>query len=97
MVQPSLGSNEHSPSPPPPIPIVEEADPNTNPTISHQENPSPKPSNSLWFTFDDIPKAKWPAKFQEFSAWIDVQMLKAGATIQIVFKEFSYWIFKRLL
>ncbi|WP_330942657.1 hypothetical protein, partial [Streptococcus anginosus] len=33
--------------------------------------PQPKvsnPSNGPWFTFDDIPRIKWPARFQEFSA-----------------------------
>ncbi|KAH9744194.1 hypothetical protein KPL70_003586 [Citrus sinensis] len=76
MVQPSTGSNDLSPSSPPPT------------TPSH-DNP-PKPSNGPWFTFDDIPKIKWPVRFQEFSAWIDVQMLSTGATTQTVLKEFSF-------
>ena len=99
MAQPLTGSNDHSPSSPPQTPIVEEADFDTNPT-PHQENSSSKPSNGPWFTFDDIPRVKWPAKFQEFSAWIDVQMFRIGATppnnpqgIQFSF----YWIFKRLI
>ncbi|KAH9744195.1 hypothetical protein KPL70_003586 [Citrus sinensis] len=70
------GSNDLSPSSPPPT------------TPSH-DNP-PKPSNGPWFTFDDIPKIKWPVRFQEFSAWIDVQMLSTGATTQTVLKEFSF-------
>ena len=65
MVQPLIGSNDPSLSSPPQTPIVEEADFNTNPT-PHQENSSFKPSNSPWFTFDDIPRVKWPARFQEF-------------------------------
>ena len=81
VVQPSSGSNEPSPSSPPQTPIVEEADSNTNPA-PHQENSSSssKPSNGPWFTFDGIPRVKWPSRFQEFSAWIDVQMLRTGAT-----------------
>ncbi|GAY66328.1 hypothetical protein CUMW_247850 [Citrus unshiu] len=88
-VQPSTGSNNPSPFSPPPTPIIEEADSDRIPTASRQENSSPKPSNNPWFTFDDIPKVKWPARFQEFSAWIDVQMLKAGAITQTVLKKFS--------
>ncbi|KAH9780744.1 hypothetical protein KPL71_008201 [Citrus sinensis] len=88
MVQPSTGSNEPSPSSPPQTPIVEEADSDTN-SAPHQENSPHKPSNGPWFTFDDIPRVKWPAIFQEFSAWIDVQMLRTGATTQTVLKEFS--------
>ena len=79
MVQPSIGSNDPFPSYPPTAPIVEEAKLDTNPTTPSHDNP-PKPSNGPWFTFDDIPKVKWPVRFQEFSAWIDVQMLRTGAT-----------------
>ena len=88
-VQPSTGSNNPSPFSPPPTPIIEEADSDIILTASRQENYSPKPSNNPWFTFDDIPKVKWPARFQEFFAWIDVQMLKAGAITQTVLKKFS--------
>ena len=89
VVQPSTGSNDLSPSSPPPTtPIVEEAESDTNPTTPFHENP-PKPPNGSWFTFGDIPKVKWPIRFQEFSAWIDVQMLRTGATSQTVLKEFS--------
>ena len=35
---------------------------------------SSKPSSTPWFTFDDIPRQKWPARYQEFAPWIDVQM-----------------------
>ncbi|KAH9686216.1 hypothetical protein KPL70_014290 [Citrus sinensis] len=67
MVQPSTASNDPSPSSPPQTHIVEEADFDTNHT-PHQENSSSKLSNGPWFTFDDIPRIKWPARFQEFSA-----------------------------
>ncbi|KAH9649376.1 hypothetical protein KPL70_025954 [Citrus sinensis] len=88
MVQPSTGSNDPLSSSPPQTPIVEEADSDTNPT-PHRENSSSKPSNGPWFTFNDIPRVKWPTRFQEFSAWINVQMLRTRATTQTVLKEFS--------
>ncbi|XP_024039398.1 uncharacterized protein LOC112098030 [Citrus clementina] len=72
MAQPSTRSNDPSSSSPPQTPIVEEADSDTNPQAPHQENSSAKPSNGLWFSFDDVPKVRWPTRFQEFSAWIDV-------------------------
>ena len=50
---------------------------------------APKPSNGPWFTLDDIPKAKWPSRLQEFTAWIDIQMLKPGSSVQSVLREFS--------
>ena len=89
MVQLSTRSNDPSPSSPPPTtPIVEEVESDTNPTTPSHDNP-PKPSNGPLFTFDSIPKVKWPVLFQEFSACIDVQMLRTGATSQTVPKEFS--------
>ncbi|KAH9671342.1 transcription factor-like protein DPB [Citrus sinensis] len=89
MVQPSTGSNDPSlSSPPPTTPIVEEVESDTNPTTPSHDNP-PKPFNSPWFTFDDIPKVQWPVRFQEFSVWIDVQMLRPGAITQTVLKELS--------
>ena len=33
---------------------------------------STKPSSASWFTFDDIPRHKWPARLQEFTAWINL-------------------------
>ncbi|KAH9686205.1 hypothetical protein KPL70_014286 [Citrus sinensis] len=58
MAQPSTRSNDPSSSSPPQTPIVEEADSDTNPQAPHQENSSAKPSNGLWFSFDDVPKIK---------------------------------------
>ena len=89
MVQPSTGSNDPSSSSPPQTPIAGEADSDTNPITPDQEKSFTKPSTNPWFTLDDIPKVKWPARFQEFSAWIDVQMLRTGATSQTILKEFS--------
>ncbi|KAH9649361.1 hypothetical protein KPL70_025949 [Citrus sinensis] len=83
------GSNDPSPSSPPlTTPIIEEVESDTNPTTPSYDNP-PKPSNGLLFTFDNIPKVKWSVRFQEFSTWIDVQMLRTGASSQTVLKEFS--------
>ncbi|KAK9192894.1 hypothetical protein WN944_003587 [Citrus x changshan-huyou] len=48
-----------------------------------------KPSNGLWFTFDDIPTTKWRERLQELSAWINLQMLAPDATTQSVLREFS--------
>ena len=50
---------------------------------------SQKPSNGPWFTFDDIPSSKWCERLTEMSAWIDLQMLRAGATTQSVLREFA--------
>ena len=36
---------------------------------------SHRPSNGLWFTFDDIPSSKWRERVQEMSAYIDLQMI----------------------
>ena len=47
-----------------------------------------KPSSASWFTFDDIPHHKWPARLQEFAAWIDLQGTKPNAQPQAVLREF---------
>ena len=58
---------------PPPLPLKRQLLRKQIPIPTpHQENSSAKPTNSLWFTFDYIPKVKWLAIFQEFSTWIDV-------------------------
>ncbi|KAH9752102.1 hypothetical protein KPL71_014562 [Citrus sinensis] len=49
---------------------------------------STKPSSASWFTFDDIPRHKWPARLQEFTAWIDLQGTKPNAQSQAVLREF---------
>ena len=38
--------------------------------------------------FDDIPTVKWREKLSEMSAWVDLQMIRSGATIESVLKEF---------
>ena len=51
-------------------------------------NHSTKPSSASWFTFDDIPHHKWPARLQEFAAWIDLQGTKPNAQPESVLREF---------
>ncbi|KAH9680125.1 hypothetical protein KPL71_026425 [Citrus sinensis] len=62
----------------------------TNHPPSAQTNPSSqKSSNGPWFTFDDLPSHKWRDRLNEMSAWIDLQMLRTGATTQSVLREFA--------
>ncbi|KAH9698103.1 hypothetical protein KPL71_023883 [Citrus sinensis] len=62
----------------------------TNHPSSAQTNPSSqKLSNGPWFTFDDLPSHKWRDRLNEMSAWIDLQMLRTGATTQSVLREFA--------
>ena len=78
--------------------IVDESSDDNNDDQGSQTEPVPpippvsenssKPSSSLWFTFDDIPRHKWQARHQEFAAWIDVQMTRPHAQTQNVIREF---------
>ncbi|KAH9680087.1 hypothetical protein KPL71_026412 [Citrus sinensis] len=62
----------------------------TNHPSPAQTNPcSQKSSNGPWFTFDDLPSHKWRDRLNEMSAWIDLQMLRTGATTQSVLREFA--------
>ncbi|KAH9686199.1 hypothetical protein KPL70_014281 [Citrus sinensis] len=49
---------------------------------------STKPSSASWFTFDDIPHHKWPARLQEFTAWIDLQGTKPNVQPQAALRDF---------
>ncbi|KAH9716979.1 hypothetical protein KPL71_021656 [Citrus sinensis] len=83
-------------------PIVEESSSDTEnqadnrPTQTEPEpsmpppifNHSTKPSSASWFIFDDIPRHKWPARLQEFAAWIDLQGTKPNAQLENVLREF---------
>ncbi|KAH9698077.1 hypothetical protein KPL71_023870 [Citrus sinensis] len=79
-------------------PIVEDSSSDTenkaSPTEPEPSMPPPvldhstKPSSASWFTFDDIPRHKWPARLQEFSALIDLQGTKPNAQPQAVLHEF---------
>ncbi|KAH9769355.1 hypothetical protein KPL71_011965 [Citrus sinensis] len=51
-------------------------------------NHSTKPSSASWFTFDDIPRHKWPTHLQEFTTWIDLQGTKPNAHPKSVLREF---------
>ncbi|KAH9697741.1 hypothetical protein KPL71_023732 [Citrus sinensis] len=62
----------------------------TNQPPPTQTNPSSqKSSNGPWFTFDDLPSHKCRDRLNEMSAWIDLQMLRPGATTQSVLREFA--------
>ncbi|KAH9697764.1 hypothetical protein KPL71_023747 [Citrus sinensis] len=62
----------------------------TNHPPPTQTNPSSqKSSNGPWFTFDDLPSHKWRDRLTKMSAWIDLQMLRPGATTQSVLREFA--------
>ena len=76
-----------SSSPPPETSIVDESAADTELTAPAPD-PTPRPTTSPWFTFDDIPKLKWAYRFQEFSARIDVQMIRPGTNTQSVLREF---------
>ncbi|KAH9780505.1 hypothetical protein KPL71_008105 [Citrus sinensis] len=91
--QPTQGQTSHT-EPYDDIPFeVEEEMPEssaTNQPPPTQTNPSSqKSSNGPWFTFDDLPSHKWRDRLNEMSAWIDLQMLRPGATTQSVLREFA--------
>ncbi|KAH9780742.1 hypothetical protein KPL71_008199 [Citrus sinensis] len=91
--QPTQGQTSHT-EPYVDIPSeVEEEMPEssaTNQPPLTQTNPSSqKLSNGPWFTFDDLPSHKWRDRLNEMSAWIDLQMLRPGATTQSVLREFA--------
>ncbi|KAH9698092.1 hypothetical protein KPL71_023879 [Citrus sinensis] len=44
--------------------------------------------NRPWFTFDDLPPARWHERLQELSAWLDLQMVKPDVELSAVLKEF---------
>ncbi|KAH9671297.1 hypothetical protein KPL70_017319 [Citrus sinensis] len=79
-------------------PIVEDSSSDDEHKASHTElvppmpppahDHSTKPSSASWFTFDDIPHHKWPARLQEFAAWIDLQGTKPSAQSRAVLREF---------
>ncbi|KAH9698124.1 hypothetical protein KPL71_023892 [Citrus sinensis] len=60
-----------------------------SPAQAQTNPPSQKSSNGPWFTFDDLPSHKWRDRLNEMSAWIDLQMLRPGATTQSVLREFA--------
>ncbi|KAH9716804.1 hypothetical protein KPL71_021584 [Citrus sinensis] len=62
-----------------------ESEPSMPPPVS---NHSTKQSSASWFTFNDIPRHKWPTRLQEFAAWIDLQGTKPNAQPESVLREF---------
>ena len=48
-----------------------------------------KPSNGPWFTFDDIPTAKWRDRLSEMATWTNLQMLRANATTASVLTKLA--------
>ncbi|KAH9802413.1 hypothetical protein KPL71_001373 [Citrus sinensis] len=59
------------------------------PAQAQTSPPNQKSSNGPWFTFDDLLSHKWHDRLNEMSAWIDLQMLRPGATTQSVLREFT--------
>ncbi|KAH9744253.1 hypothetical protein KPL70_003621 [Citrus sinensis] len=93
--QPAQGQTSH-PEPYADIPYeVEEEMPESSatnqppPAQAQIGSPSQKSSNGSWFTFDDLPSHKWCDRLNKMSAWIDLQMLRPGATTQSVLREFA--------
>ncbi|KAH9716790.1 hypothetical protein KPL71_021574 [Citrus sinensis] len=78
-------------------PIVEDSSSDTETKASPDPEPSMPPpvpnhstkqSSTSWFTFDNIPHHKWPARLQEFAVWIYLQGTKPNAQTQAVLREF---------
>ncbi|KAH9751001.1 hypothetical protein KPL71_014108 [Citrus sinensis] len=93
--QPAQGQTSHT-EPYVDIPSeVEEEMPESSathqpPPAQAQTNPpSQKSSTGPWFTFDDLPSHKWRDRLNEMSAWIDLQMLRPGATTESVLREYA--------
>ena len=93
-----MGTKTEDPSTSTATPIVEDsssdAENNASPTEPIEPEPSmpplvpdhsTKPSSASWFTFDDIPRHKWPARLQEFAAWINCTTVNAHPPCAILF------------
>ncbi|KAH9657930.1 hypothetical protein KPL70_023280 [Citrus sinensis] len=70
---------------------IEEDPPETSSASNRPAQPQNdhKPSNGPWFTFDDIPIAKWRNRLSELATWTDLQMLRANATTASVLRELA--------
>ncbi|KAH9649285.1 hypothetical protein KPL70_025928 [Citrus sinensis] len=79
-----------------PSAVVDESDDENADQGSSQTEPTPpnppapetssKPSSTQWFTFDDIPHHKWPAKHQEFALTafnLDIANIALGKFFQL--------------
>ncbi|KAL0420823.1 UNVERIFIED_CONTAM: polyprotein [Sesamum latifolium] len=61
----------------------------TEPTVTQPDISNTKPASGSWFTFDDVPIIKQRERLHTFSAWIDLQLSREGATLSKVLKEFA--------
>ncbi|KAK4381888.1 polyprotein [Sesamum angolense] len=61
----------------------------TEPTVLQPDISNTKPVAGPWFTFDDVPVIKRRERLHTFSAWIDLQLTREGATLSKVLKEFA--------
>ncbi|KAH9680026.1 hypothetical protein KPL71_026380 [Citrus sinensis] len=70
---------------------IEEDPPEASSTPNRPAQPpnDHKPLNGPWFTFDDIPAAKWRDRLSEMAAWTDLQMLRANTTTASVLRELA--------
>ncbi|KAL0289771.1 UNVERIFIED_CONTAM: polyprotein [Sesamum radiatum] len=67
-----------------------DSDPETaEPTVLQPDISNTKPVAGPWFTFDDVPVIKRRERLHTFSAWIDLQLTREGATLSKVLKEFA--------
>ena len=85
IVEEQYSDTEQQQSAAPAAPTAPDSEPHIPPPVP---NHSTKPSSASWFTFDDIPRHKWSARLQEFTAWIDLQGTKPNAQPEIVLREF---------
>ncbi|KAL0300376.1 UNVERIFIED_CONTAM: polyprotein [Sesamum calycinum] len=59
-----------------------DSDPETaEPTVLQPDISNTKPVAGPWFTFDDVPVIKRRERLHTFSAWIDLQLTREGATL----------------
>ena len=83
IVEEQYSNTEQQQSAAPAAPTVPEPESSIPPPVP---NHSTKPSSASWFTFDDIPRHKWPARLQEFTAWIDLQGTKPNAQPETILR-----------
>lgn len=91
--QPAQGQTSHT-EPYVDIPLeveeeMHESSATNQPPPAQANPPSQKSSNGPWFTLDDLPSHKWRDRLNEMSAWIDLQMLRPGATTESVLREYA--------
>ncbi|KAK4380997.1 polyprotein [Sesamum angolense] len=67
-----------------------DSDPETaEPTVLQPDISNTKLVTGPWFTFDDVSVIKRRERLHTFSAWIDLQLTREGATLSKVLKEFA--------